>query len=99
MAVSRHDTVIFVDAARGLRRPYAFRPVRPASAIPAMSHALSPGAVLAIAAELYGRTPEAWILAIRGHRWTIGEGLSAQAEANLGLALEFLTQRLREDRP
>lgn len=99
MAVSRHETVIFVDAGRGLRRPFAFRPVRAASAIPAMSHALSPGAVLAIAAELYGRAPEAWILAIRGHRWTIGEGLSAQAEANLALALEFLEQRLREARP
>jgi hypothetical protein len=64
-----------------------------------MSHALSPGAVLALAAELYGRTPEAWILAIRGHRWTIGEGLSAKAEANLGLALEFLERRLKGDRP
>lgn len=91
--------VVFIDAARNLRRPYAFRPVRPASAAPAMSHALSPGAVLAIAAELYGRTPPAWILAIRGHRWTVGEGLSARAEANLALALEFLEQRLKEARP
>jgi hydrogenase maturation protease len=99
LAVSRHDLVVFVDAARGLRRPFAFRPVRPARNLSAMSHALSPGAVLALAAELYGRTPEAWILAIRGHRWTIGEGLSAKAEANLGLALEFLVQRLREARP
>lgn len=99
MAVSRHDIIVFVDAARGLRRPFAYKPVRPARSLPAMSHALSPGAVLALAAELYGRTPEAWILAVRGHRWTIGEGLSAKAEANLDLALEFLVRRLREVRP
>jgi Ni,Fe-hydrogenase maturation factor len=99
LAVSRHDVVVFVDAARGLRKPFAFRPVRPAPGLPAMSHALSPGAVLAIAAELYGRTPEAWILAIRGHRWTIGEGLSAKAEANLDSALEFLEAFLKEGRP
>ncbi len=99
LAVSRHDVVVFVDAARGLREPYALKPARPAPALPAMSHALSPGAVLALAAELYSRTPEAWILAIRGHRWTVGEGLSAKAEANLDLALEFLEHRLRKDRP
>lgn len=99
LAVSRHDIVVFVDAARGLREPYAFRPVRPDPALPAMSHALGPAAVLALAAELYGQKPEAWILAIRGHRWTIGEGLSDKAEKNLALALEFLENRLREDRP
>ncbi len=99
LAVSRHDVVVFVDAARGLREPYAFTPVRPAPALPAMSHALGPAAVLALATELYGRTPEAWILAIRGHRWTIGEGLSAKAEKNLALALEFLENRLKEVRP
>lgn len=98
LAVSHHDVVVFVDAARGLRAPYAFTPVRPDPIIPAMSHALGPGAVLAIAAELYGRTPEAWLLAVRGHRWTIGEGLSAQAEKNLALALDFLESRLKEGR-
>jgi hydrogenase maturation protease len=99
LAVSRHDVVIFVDAARNLRGPYAFTPVRPAPALPAMSHALGPTAVLALAAELYGKSPEAWILAIRGHRWTIGEGLSAKAEKNLDLALEFLENRLKGVRP
>ena len=64
-----------------------------------MSHTLGPEAVLAVAAELYGRTPEAWLLAIRGHRWTLGEGLSAKAEKNLGLALGFLEGFLKEVRP
>ena len=99
LAVSRHDVVVFVDAARNLRKPYALTRVRSAAVFPPMSHTLGPEAVLAVAAELYGRTPEAWLLAIRGHRWTIGEGLSAKAEKNLGLALGFLEGFLKEVRP
>jgi len=99
LAVSRQDVVVFVDAARNLRKPYTFVRVRTAGTFPAMSHALGPEAVLAIAAELYGKTPEAWLLAIRGHRWTIGEGLSAKAEKNVALALDFLEKFLREARP
>lgn len=98
LAVSRHDVVVFVDAARNLRKPYALTRVRPAAVFPPMSHALGPEAVLAVAAELYGRTPEAWLLAVRGHRWTIGEGLSAKAEKDLGLALGFLEAFLKEVR-
>ncbi len=64
-----------------------------------MTHVLGPAAVLAIAAELYGRRPQARLLAIRGHRFTIGEGLSEQAERNLDLALEFLEGFLKGVRP
>jgi hydrogenase maturation protease len=99
LAVSGRDVVVFVDAARNLRKPYAFARVKAAESFPPMSHALGPEAVLAIAAELYGRTPQSWILAIRGHRWTIGEGLSDKAEKNLALALDFLEEFLREVRP
>lgn len=94
-----HEVIVFVDAGRGLRRPFTFTKVGPAATVPAMSHTLGPEAVLAIAAELYGKTPDAWLLAIRGHRWTIGEGLSAKAEANLALALAFLGDFLKGIRP
>jgi hydrogenase maturation protease len=97
LSVARHDLVVFIDAARTGRKPFVLTRVRLA-AVPPMSHALGPGAVLAIAAELYGKTPKAWVLAIRGHRWTIGEGLSSTAEQNLALALEYLARFLREVR-
>jgi hydrogenase maturation protease len=105
LACAGHDIVIFVDAtedggaARRLRRPFTFTEVRAAGSMPAMSHALGPEAVLAIAAGLYGKTPDARLLAIRGYRWTLGEGLSAKAEANLALALDFLEGFLKEVRP
>jgi hydrogenase maturation protease len=69
--------------------------VEPAGAVPAMSHALGPAAVLALAAELYDRRPEARLLAVRGHDFSLGEGLSKRAQANLGLALAFLEAFLK----
>jgi hydrogenase maturation protease len=99
LACAGHDVVVFVDAARGLRRPFTFTEIKAAGAMPAMSHALGPEAVLAVAAEIYGRAPDARLLAIRGHRFSVGEGLSAPAETNLALALDFLEDFLKGARP
>jgi hydrogenase maturation protease len=90
LACSGHDIVVFIDAARNLRRPYAWKRVRAGAAVPAMTHSLGPEAVLTICAQLYGRNPEAHLLAVRGYDWELGEGLSARASANLEAALEFL---------
>lgn len=95
LACAEHEVVVFVDAARGLRKPFFFSQVLPAAGLPAMSHTLQPGAVLAVAAGLYGKTPDARLLAVRGHRFSIGEGLSARAEGNLDLALAFLVDFLK----
>lgn len=92
------DLVVFVDAARGLGRPFTFTRVRPAASLPAMSHALAPGAVVALAADLYGKTPDARLLAVRGRSFAVGEGLTARAEADLERALAFLVAFLKGDR-
>jgi len=98
LACARHDLVIFVDAARDLGKPFSFEELRPEGAMPAMSHSLGPGTVLALAESLYGRAPEAYMLAVRGHAWSLGEGLSARAKADLDRALSFLVKFLRERR-
>ena len=99
LACAEHEVVVFVDAARRLRRPFAFSPVEPAASVPALSHALSPAAVLALACELFGKRPQARLLAVRGHDFSVGEGLTARAEADLGLALVFLASFLKGLRP
>jgi hydrogenase maturation protease len=90
LACAAHDVVIFVDAGRGLRRPFTCTPVGPSAALPAMSHSLGPAAVLAVAAGLYGKRPEARLLAVRGRDFSVGEGLTRRAEGDLILALAFL---------
>ncbi len=90
LACSQHDLVVFVDAAKGLRVPFVWRKVPEGAGLPAMTHSLGPPAVLAVCSALYGRRPEARILAVRGHRWGIREGLSPRAEGNLAAALDAL---------
>jgi len=92
---ARHEVVVFVDAGRAMRRPFAFAAVEPAASVPALSHALGPAAVLAVTAGLFGRRPEARLLAIRGHDFGIGEGLTRRAEAHLDLAVIALAAFLK----
>jgi len=99
LACAGHDRVVFIDAARGLRRPFTFKKIDRGASVPALSHALGPAAVLAVADALYGKRPEAWILAIRGHSFAVGEGLTERAGRNLAAALEFLVAFLKEPRP
>jgi hydrogenase maturation protease len=98
LACSRHDIVVFVDAARGLGTPFSWSGVAEEASLPAMTHALGPSAVLALCVALYGRRPEAHLLAVRGHRWDVGEGLSSRAEADLAAALAFLEGFIRKAR-
>jgi hydrogenase maturation protease len=97
LACSAQDVVVFVDAAKGLRRPFKMARLDPEAdgpAAPAMTHSLGPGAVMALTRQLYGKAPEAWILAIRGRAWEIGEGLSPRAAADLDEAVAFLAEFL-----
>lgn len=80
--------VLFVDAACpgcvqgvGLQRLQADAQVLPTS------HALRPQAVLQVALRLHGRAPPAWLLAIEGRHFALGEGLSADAAVNLERAM------------
>jgi len=99
LAVAGHDRVVFIDAARGLRTAFTFTPLAPDPTLPALSHALGPAAVLAVAERLYGKRPEARLLAVRGYSFTVGEGLTAKAARDLDKALAALEAFLKEVRP
>jgi len=91
--VSRHERVVFVDADRSPgEAPWRLERLRPRRTAPSFStHSVAPGEILALAGELFGRAPEAWLLGIRGYDFDgFGEGLSAGAQANLESALAGL---------
>jgi len=97
---ARHERVVFVDADRSRgRAPWQLERLRPASGRPSFStHSVAPGEVLALAGELFGRTPEAWLLGIRGYDFDgFGEGLSRGARANLESAYDELSRWLGGD--
>jgi len=86
--------VIFIDASLNAAPPFEFTPVAAEEDSSYTSHALSPGAVLHAYQQLYGPPPPAYVLAIRGTAFELGEGLSEVATANLDAALGWLCKKL-----
>ncbi len=93
--VAEHDVVWFVDAAKTGPEPYAVSDLAPASTIEFTSHIVSPEAILAIAHHHFGRSPRAFLLAIRGYEFEFVEELTNSASDNLSIALTMLTGRIK----
>ncbi len=98
LTVSEYDTVIFADAVKEAPTAFAFRPLTAAATITFTTHAMNPESVLALCAELYGKTPASYLLAITGCAWEPNAPLSPTAAQNLTAALAFLQPQLRSGR-
>jgi hydrogenase maturation protease len=99
--VAEHDVVWFVDAARSGAEPYEIRKLTAMHDMAFTSHLLRPEALLAIAEQYYDKSPEAYLLGIRGYEFEFLEGLTDRASANLVQAVSVLRQsigHLRERR-
>jgi len=95
-AVSRHDVVVFADAAVRGSEPFFFRRLAPVRGSGFSSHSVEPGEVLDLAATLFGAQPAAYVLGIRGYEFNeFGERLSAAAAGNLAAAATFLERVIR----
>lgn len=88
------EQVVFVDATVDNAAPFRFAPVSAAEDSSYSSHAMSPAAVLQACSRLYGEAPPAWVMAIRGVGFALGEDLSAEAKESLDDAVAFLSERL-----
>lgn len=87
--------VLFIDASTVCPLPYQLTRLQPICDASYTSHALSPAAVLHVYAQVHQTPPPpAFQLAIRGECFELGEPLSAAAEANLAVALQFITHQL-----
>lgn len=86
--------IIFIDASLNAAPPFQFSPVTAVEDNSYSSHALSPGAVLHAYRKLFGEPPPAFVLAIRGEAFELGEGLSEAAAAHLDSALAWLVNEL-----
>lgn len=87
--------VVFIDAAASGPEPFSFEPVIPAADASAITHALSPAAVLeAFQRVTEASLPAAFVLAVRGYSFELGAAPSVAAAANLDAALQMLISRL-----
>ena len=93
------DVVVFADASVSGDGPFELRPVAPAEELSFSTHSVGPGALVALARDLYRATPRAFTLAIRGYEFNeFEERLSERATSNLDAAVEFIARAIRHDR-
>lgn len=85
------EHVLFIDADMSCAEPYVLETLSAQQDGSYTSHAMSPAAVLHAFRQVYGKdAPPAYLLRIRGHAFELGDGLTAQAVANLAAATRLV---------
>lgn len=95
--VSRFERIIFVDASVDEPREVRFRELEPATSSQLLAHAADPRTLLAMARDLFGRSPKAWWLTIPIESMEFGEDLTPLARRGCQEAVERI-QRLGDGR-
>lgn len=91
------DLALFIDAAETGPAPYAFRRLVAAEDPSYTTHAISPEAVLHAFRQVRGsEPPPAFVLAVRGASFELGEDLSDEGRRNMEAAWRLLATLLRE---
>ncbi|MDZ4201563.1 MAG: hydrogenase maturation protease [Gallionella sp.] len=94
------EHVLFVDADVSCESPLQLSAIRPENDTSYSSHAMTPFAVLHAYRQVYGTdAPPSSLLRIRGHGFELGEGLSAEAAANLEQAVARVREWLTDISP
>ena len=91
------EAALFVDAGKDTPAPFSFIEIGPKRGDSHTTHALAPEAVLDVYARSLRRPPPpAFTLCIRGERFELGDGLSAEASERLEAAWAFLQGLMRQ---
>lgn len=93
--IARAWAVVFVDAAESARGPVELQPVSPGTSTQLLAHAADPATMLALAREVYGRAPEAWLLLLPAEQFGFGTELSALAEEGVAQAVREIGRLAR----
>ncbi len=85
--------ILFVDASVDAEAPFSVEPIAPARDESFSSHAMTPQSVLQVYCDLEDEEPPpAWLLAIRGERFELGEPLTPAAAGGLEAAVEWASE-------
>ena len=88
-------SVIFVDASKSGAAPFSVAPVLPSSEVACFaSHIVPPDVIIGLCRRVYGRTPDARLIGIRGYAFDFDEGLTRRARANLERAIAYIRSLL-----
>jgi hydrogenase maturation protease len=83
--------VIFVDARRAeAGEPVRVEPIEPEAIASMFVHACNPRGLLAIAQDIFGSRPPAWLVTVPATEFAVGERLSPMAHSGLVAALQTI---------
>lgn len=89
--IGRADCVIFIDAGiDGQPGAITCCPVEPHSDAVLFSHITTPAGLLAGAGELFGHTPDTWLITITGQDFDFGEQFSVPVQQAIPSVLKLL---------
>lgn len=92
--ISGKDVVIFADASTEEIEDFIITEVTEESDATFTTHAASPGYILKLCKELFGKCPRVYLIHIKGYQWEFHESISVNAENNLQKAFEFMKDYL-----
>jgi hydrogenase maturation protease len=92
--ISGKDIVIFADASTEDIEDFKLSEVTGESDVSFTTHAASPGYIVKLCSDLFGKCPEVFLLHIKGYQWGFKEGLSDGALQNLQKATTFIQEFL-----
>ena len=95
-AIRDKDLVIFVDASTEDIKDFVLTPVSESSRVAFTTHAATPGFIVKLCADIFGNTPAAYLLHIKGYKWDFAEGFSENALINLNLALDDMKKKIMD---
>jgi hydrogenase maturation protease len=90
--VSQARMVLFVDAAVDAPREVQLRTLAPADNSQVMAHAASPATLLALARDVFGHAPEAWLITVPVEDLGIGEEFSSLAQRGFETAVRHIRE-------
>lgn len=93
--LENRELVLFIDASVACENAFDFAELNPARDKSYTTHAMSPAAVLAVYRDIKKQPPPpCFLLSIKGEKFELGEGLSANAEQHLAQACQFIKELL-----
>jgi hydrogenase maturation protease len=94
LTIRDYEKVIFVDASMEEINDFQMIPVLPSEKVSFTMHAVNPSFILDLCRKLYGRSPDVFLLKIKGYDFELAEGLTDRAASNLLKAFSYLKKNI-----
>ena len=88
--IADKELVIFVDATKEDINNFLITTVEPSNKIQFTSHSISPSYLLNLCNVIYNKSPDVYLLHIKGYKWEFLETMTDEARRNLDKSYNFL---------